>query len=85
MARALVTSKTVPRPQYEPLYDIDLRTEASVEVFYADHVLAKSFGMQPGWFWWSCQHGSLPHERPTGPFASSYLAYRNIAASWIVR
>ena len=49
MARAIVTSTMKQRPQYEPLYDIDPGTGASIEVFYADRVLAKSFGTHPGW------------------------------------
>jgi hypothetical protein len=64
---------------YEPLYDIDLHTGASVEVFYADPALANSFGRGTGWFWWTCQRGFLPNGLPTGPFATSYAAYRNFA------
>ena len=52
-------------------------TGDSIEVFFADHWLAKSFGMHTGWFYWSCQRGYLPKEPPTGPFATSYAAYRN--------
>jgi hypothetical protein len=67
----------------EPLYDVDPRTGASVEIFYADNVLAKSFGASgPGWFWWQCQHGCLPDQVPTGPFGGSYLAYRDFAGLW---
>src|ERR1043166_7127670 len=73
-------SQTKRSPRDEPLYDTDRRTGASVEVFYADRVLAKSFGTRPGWFWWSCRRGSLPQDRPTGPFASKYVAYRNVAS-----
>ena len=60
MARAVITHpKSVPYPQHEPFYDVDPRTGASVEVFYADRVLAKSFGGQgPGCYCWSCQVGS---------------------------
>ena len=54
MARA-VASNFERRASYEPLYDFDPRTEASVEVFYADQVLAKSFDTRPGWFWWTCR------------------------------
>lgn len=80
MSRAVITSKSVPYPQHEPFYDVDPRTGASVEVFYADRVLAESFGARgAGWFWWSCQGGSLPEGEPRGPFTSSYLAYRNFA------
>jgi hypothetical protein len=76
----VMTSDPKRLAAYEPLYDIDPRTGASVEVFYADWVLAKSFGARrPGWFWWTCQRGHLPDELPTGPFATSYRAYRNFA------
>jgi hypothetical protein len=77
MARAIVTANAAPRAAYEPLYDIDPRTGASVEVFYADRVLAGSFGMRQGWFWWMCKSGCLPDDVPSGPFGSSYLAYRD--------
>jgi hypothetical protein len=77
MARAIV-SRMGRRPAYEPLYDIDPRTGASIEVFYADHILAESFGRRgAGWCWWSCQPGCLPGGPPTGPFATSYAAYRD--------
>jgi hypothetical protein len=46
-------------------------------------VLARSFGTRPGWFWWSCRRGFLPDGLPTGPFATSYAAYRNIASRWM--
>ena len=83
MARAILTATMKQRPQYEPLYDVDPRTGASIEVFYADRVLAKSFGTHPGWFWWSCRQGCLPDDLPTGPFANSYLAYCDFAPLWI--
>ncbi len=80
MSRAVIC---IPwrRAAGEPLYDFDQQTGATVEVFYADRVLAKSFGTRPGWFWWTCRSDFLPHEPPTGPFASSYLAYRN----WLIQ
>ena len=65
---------------YEPLYDIDPQSGASVEIFYADHALATSFGtFSTGWFWWTCQPTCVPHGPPIGPFATSYAAYRNFA------
>jgi hypothetical protein len=77
MARAIV-SRMERRPAYEPLYDIDPRTGASIEVFYADRVLAESFGTGgAGWCWWACQPGCLPEGPPIGPFATSYAAYRD--------
>jgi hypothetical protein len=77
MTRAIVAA-TAERPAgYEPLYEIDPRTGASIEVFYADRVLAESFGTHSGWFWWSCQPGCLADGTPSGPFATSYRAYRD--------
>jgi hypothetical protein len=77
MARAIVTARA-KRPAYEPLYDIDPRSGASIEVFYADRVLAESFGRPgAGWCWWSCQPGCLPDALPAGPFATCYAAYRD--------
>ena len=79
MARAVI-SDPKRHTAYEPLYDLDPQSGASVEIFYADRVLAESFGAPAaGWFFWSCQVGSLPAELPAGPFASSYLAYRSFA------
>jgi len=66
-----VISNPTGRAAYEPLYDIDPRTGASVEVFYADRVLAQSFGAScPGW---------SPKDIPTGLFGSSYLPYSDFA------
>ena len=48
------------RAALEPLYDIDPRTGASIEVFYADRSL-ETFGQcGSGWFWWSRRHGFVP-------------------------
>ena len=64
----------------DPLYNIDPQTGASVEIFYADRALATSFGARDaGWFVWSCRAGSLPDGLPTGPFATSYSAFREAA------
>jgi hypothetical protein len=84
MARANVTSKADRRAAYEPLYDVDRQTGATLEVFYADGALADSMGTGgAGWFWWTCQAGSLPGE-PTGPFVTSYIAYRNVGRLKVV-
>jgi hypothetical protein len=83
MARAVICDPR-RRAAYEPLYDIDPRTDAAVEVFYADRVLAQSFDATgAGWFWWSCRPGALPERPPIGPFGTSYAAYRDIASCWI--
>jgi hypothetical protein len=63
VARAVI-SDPKRRAAFEPLYDIDLQTGASIEVFYADPALANSFGRGTGWFWWTCQRGSLPDGPP---------------------
>jgi len=78
-------SKSERRDANEPLYDVDPRTGAAIEVFYADEVLAKSFGTRTGWFWWSCRRGFLPDGQPTGPFGTSYAAYRDVALQWMRR
>jgi hypothetical protein len=83
MARAVI-SRLGRRAIHEPLYDLDQHTGVSVEVFYVDHVLAHSFGARgPGWFWWTCRRDCLPDDVPTGPFANSYLAYRDMVATHI--
>ncbi len=78
MARAVI-SDPKRHAVYDPLYDIDPRTGATIEVFHADEVLAGSFGARgPGWFWWCCRPGCLPDCLPTGPYDTSYAAYRDI-------
>jgi len=65
------------RPRREPLYDIDPQTGATIEVFYADREL-ETFGRGcAGWFWWPRRRGSSPASPATGPFATSYAAYRH--------
>jgi hypothetical protein len=64
-------------PRHEPLYDIDPRIGAIIEVFYADRTL-ETFGRSgAGWFYWSRQRGFAPDGSATGPFATSYAAYRH--------
>jgi hypothetical protein len=61
----------------KPLYDIDPRTGAAIEVFYADRTLETFGRCGSGWFWWSRRRGFSPDGSPTGPFATSYAAYRH--------
>ena len=62
---------------HKPLYDIDPRTGASIEVFYADCAL-ETFGRGgAGWFWWSRRRGLSRDGPATGPFSTSYAAYRH--------
>jgi hypothetical protein len=62
---------------HEPLYDIDPQTGATIEVFYADRALETFGRCGAGWFWCSRQRGFAPEVPPTGPFATSYAAYRH--------
>jgi hypothetical protein len=81
MARAVVTSNPERRPAFEPLYAIDAQTGATIEVFYCDRVLARSFGvLGAGWVHWSCHRGCLPYDAPHRPFATSYGALRDALA-----
>jgi hypothetical protein len=63
--------------QHEPLYDIDPETGVSIEVFYADRTLETFGRCGSGWFWWPRRRGCSPDGSPTGPFATSYAAYRH--------
>ena len=61
----------------ETLYDIHPLTGISIEVFYADRTL-ETFGRGGrGWFWWPRRRGFSPEGARTGPFATSYAAYRH--------
>ena len=63
--------------KYEPLYDIHPLTGISIEVFYSDRTL-ETFGRGgAGWFWWPRLSGFSPSGSATGPFATSYAAYRH--------
>jgi hypothetical protein len=77
MARAVISSDPERPAAFEPLYDRDPETGDTIEMFYADRVLAGSFGRSAGWFWWTCRPGCLPHTEPAGPFATTYQAYRD--------
>ena len=62
---------------HDPLYDIDPQTGATIEVFYADRELETFGRCGAGWFWWSRRKDFSPDGSPTGPFATSYAAYRH--------
>jgi hypothetical protein len=65
------------RARREPLFDIHPLTGTSIEVFYSDRTL-ETFGRSGvGWFWWPRRRGCSPDGSPTGPFATSYAAYRH--------
>jgi hypothetical protein len=63
--------------QHEPLYDIDPRTGISIEVFYTDRTLETFGRVAASWFWWPRRRGLSPNGPATGPFATSYAAYRH--------
>ena len=63
--------------RHAPLFDVHPRTGVSIEVFYADRTL-ETFGRDgAGWFWWPRQRRLSPDWPATGPFATSYAAYRH--------
>jgi len=62
---------------HEPLYDIEPRTGATIEVFYADRDLETFGRCGAGWFWWRRRRGCSPDGPAAGPFPTSYSAYRH--------
>jgi hypothetical protein len=62
---------------HDPLYEINPQTGATIEVFYADRALETFGKCGAGWFWWPRRRGFPPEGRLTGPFATSYAAYRH--------
>jgi hypothetical protein len=76
-----VTSSMKQCAAHEPLYDINPRTGISIEVFYADRTLETFGRCGRGWFWWSRRRGLSPDSSPTGPFATSYAAYRHASGT----
>jgi hypothetical protein len=64
-------------PRREPLFDVHPRTGISFEVFYSDRTLETFGRCGSGWFWWSRRRGFSPAGPATGPFPTSYAAYRH--------
>jgi hypothetical protein len=52
-------------------------TGAIIEVFYADRELETFGRCGAGWFRWPRRRGCSPDGPATGPFATSYGAYRH--------
>jgi hypothetical protein len=69
------------RSRHDPIFDIHPRTGVSIEVFYADRALETFARAGSGWFWWSRQRGFSPQTAATGPFSTSYAAYRHAMKS----
>jgi hypothetical protein len=63
--------------RYQPLYDINPLSGVTIEVFYADRSL-ETFGWHgAGWFWCCRRRGCSAAGAATGPFPTSYAAYRH--------
>src|SRR4051794_3628579 len=71
----------VRAPGQEPLFDIDPRTGASIEVFYTDRALETFGRCGAGWFWCHRRRGYPAMGQAVGPFATSYAAYRDALLS----
>ena len=72
-----IASNLKPCARHEPLFDVHPRTGASIEVFYADRDLETFGRCGSGWFWWPRWPGFAPTCAATGPFPTSYAAYRH--------
>jgi hypothetical protein len=62
--------------RHEPLFDVHPRG-ASFEVFYADRALETFGRCGAGWFWWLRRRGFAADGPASGPFPTSYSAYRH--------
>src|SRR5258708_7362964 len=65
------------RPCREPLFDINPLSDIIIEVVYSDRALETCGRCVAGWFWWPRRRGFAPDGPATGPFATSYAAYRH--------
>jgi hypothetical protein len=61
----------------EPIHDIHPLAGINIEVFYADRTMETFGRCGVGWFWWARRRGFSPDGPATGPFATSYAAYRD--------
>jgi hypothetical protein len=74
----MVPGARTPNPrQRAPLFDVHPQSGATIEVFYADRSLETFGRCGAGWFWWSRRRGFSPDSPASGPFATSYAAYRH--------
>lgn len=78
MALQTLAPRQGTRAGREPLYDINPQTGATIEVFYTDRTMETFGRCGAGWFWWPRRCGSAPTGPATGPFATSYAAYRHV-------
>lgn len=63
---------------YHPFEDEDEQPYGSFEVFWHD---GDADGEGRGWYWHACFPGCLPDGEPSGPFATSQLAYRDAVST----
>lgn len=59
------------------LFDLHPRTGLSIEVFFADRTMETFGRCGAGWFWQMRRRGFAPEGPPSGPFSTTYAAYRN--------
>ena len=71
------TSPSRQRARYEPLYEVDPRTGVSIQVLYMDRTLETFGRCGTGWFWWPRRRDRSPEGAATGPFPTSYAAFRH--------
>lgn len=74
-----MASASIPRQRaaHCPFYDINPLTGISFEVYWADTTLETFGRCGAGWFWCPRRRGFSPHSPATGPFPTSYAAYRH--------
>ncbi len=65
------------RARREPLFDVHPQSGATIEVFYADRTMETFGRCGAGWYWWSRRRGCSPDGPATGPFVTSFTAYRH--------
>ncbi|HEV7222274.1 MAG TPA: hypothetical protein VGN42_06190 [Pirellulales bacterium] len=78
-------TRQAPRDRHEPLYDIIPRTGVAIEVFFSDRTMETFGRVGAGWFWWRRRRGFAPEGERTGPFATSYAAYRHAMTAPVLR
>jgi hypothetical protein len=66
-----------PRDHHEALYDVIPGSGVGIEIFFSDRTMETFGRIGMGWFWWPRRRGLAPDGERTGPFATSYAAYRH--------
>ena len=63
------------------LYEIDPRSGATIEIFYADSAFAQSFGARAAGWYWRHRQADYSAGVPAGPFLICLDAYRDALAA----